>query len=92
MSQSSYRAGFSIGSQFRVYVGKSIVPDQTDTFGNFGAFMSRNFSSNAIRSNPRSISSLLYNKISGSDVRKSLWDPSGTHLSLAASNFRKFPY
>jgi hypothetical protein len=26
---------------------------------------------------------LLYNKISGSDVRKSLWDPSGTHLSLS---------
>jgi hypothetical protein len=42
-----------------------IVPDQTDTFGNFGAFMSRNFGSDTIRSNPRSISSLLYNKISG---------------------------
>jgi hypothetical protein len=35
--------------------GQVNSPDQTDTFGNFGAFMSRNFSSNAIRSNPRSI-------------------------------------
>jgi hypothetical protein len=76
----------------QVLWASQMVPDQTDTFGNFGAFMSRNFGSNAIRSNPRSISS-LYNKISGSDVRKSLWDPSGTHLSLSLpSNFRKFPY
>jgi hypothetical protein len=36
-------------------------------------------------------SSLLYNKISGSDVRKSLWDPSGTHLSLACQVISKVP-
>jgi hypothetical protein len=95
MSQSSYRAGFSVGSQANSEFmwASQIQPDQTDTFGNFGAFMSRNFSSSSIRSNPRSISSLLYNKISESDVRKSLWDPTGKHLSIGLpSNFQKFPY
>jgi hypothetical protein len=52
-------------------------------FGNFGAFMSRNFSSNAIRSNPRSISSLLYNKISGSDVRN-LYGIQVVHILVSA--------
>ncbi len=44
--------------------------------------MSRNFSSSAIRGNPISINSTLYNLISATDVRKILWDPIGKHLNL----------
>ncbi|KAA1244471.1 RagB/SusD family nutrient uptake outer membrane protein [Aquimarina sp. RZ0] len=62
--------------------GSHIVEDQSDTFGNFGAFISRNFSSSNIRGNPKAINSNLYNTIPDTDVRKSLFDPTGDHAIL----------
>lgn len=99
MSQATYRNGFQIFSETNSEFmwASQIIPDQTDTFGNFGAYMSRNFSSSAIRGNPRSISRSLYDQISSTDVRKSLWDPTGAHLNLPAgfnllSSHSKHPY
>ena len=45
--------------------GSFIQEDQTDVFGNYGAWISRNFSSSNIRGNPKAISSLLYAEIFG---------------------------
>lgn len=99
MNAETYSQGFSIGSEANSEFmwASQIISDQTDTFGNFGAYISRNFSSSAIRANPRSINSLLYDKISATDVRKTLWDPTGKHLNLPAgvsllSTHKKFPY
>ena len=64
--------------------GSFIQEDQTDVFGNYGAWVSRNFSSSNIRGNPKAISSLLYDQISDTDVRKSLFDPTGEHPVLPA--------
>jgi hypothetical protein len=66
-----------------------IVPDQTDTFGNFGAFMSRNFSSNAIRSNPRSV--LCYTIKFQEATFVNLYGIQVVHISLACRNL-SFPY
>ena len=99
MGQATYALGFrdDTESNSEFIWASHIVSDQTDTFGNFGAYISRNFSSSAIRTNPRSISSLLYDKISDTDVRKTLWDPTGQHLNLPPgisllSSHQKFPY
>lgn len=99
MNEATYAQGFQINSESNTEFmwASQIVADQTDTFGNYGAYISRNFSSSAIRSNPRSINSVLYNKISATDVRKTLWDPTGKHLNLPAgvsllSTHKKFPY
>ena len=62
--------------------GSHIQEDQTDYFGNFGAYISRNYSSSNIRPNPKAINSKLYDLISTTDVRKSLFDPTGKHLNL----------
>lgn len=95
MDQATYAAGFQIFSETNPEFmwASELIADQSDLFGNYGAYISRNFSSSTIRSNPRSISELLYAKISPTDVRATLWSPSGEHPDLElVSNARKFPY
>ncbi|MEP1094672.1 MAG: RagB/SusD family nutrient uptake outer membrane protein [Cyclobacteriaceae bacterium] len=70
---------------------------QTSNFTNWGGFMSRNFSSNQLRGNPKSISSELYNTIPSSDVRKAIFSDDGTHPNLPAgvellSSHNRFPF
>jgi hypothetical protein len=95
MDQATYAAGFQIFSETNPEFmwASQIVADQSDLFGNYGAYISRNFSSSTIRSNPRSISNLLYAQISATDVRKTLWSPSGLHPGIElVSNASKYPY
>jgi len=66
--------------------------DQPTFFYSFYAYVG-NFSSTNTRGNPKAINSLLYAKISNTDVRKQLWDPTGADASfpLAANGTRR-PY
>ena len=86
MDQETYAEGFQVFSESNdeFMWASQIQEDQTDKWANYGAYISRNFSSSAIRANPRAISSLLYPMISDTDVRKTLWDPTGEHLNLPA--------
>jgi len=99
MDSARYSLGFSMGSEESgEYMWASqIQEDQTDKWGNYGAYISRNFSSTSIRTNPRSIFSVLYDQIADTDVRKLLWDPTGEHLNLPpgveiVSTAQKYPY
>lgn len=99
MSQATYANGFRLDSENNPEFmwASQLIADQTDKWGNYGAYMSRNFSSSAIRGNPRSINSLLYDEITATDVRKGLWDPTGQHLNLPAgvsllSSHSRWPY
>ncbi len=97
MSVNDYFNSFSDYESDEWMWGSRIVEDQSDTFGNFGAFISRNFSSSNIRGNPKAINSTLYNTIPDTDVRKSLFDPSGDHDVLPpgiviSSRHRKRPF
>ena len=99
MDSATYFLGFRIGSQSNdeFMWASHLTEDQTDKWGNYGAYVSRNFSSSSIRKNPRSISSILYNTISPTDVRKLLWDPTGDHLNLPpgvviVSSAARYPY
>ena len=87
MDFDTYALGFRIDSEGNDdYIWASqIQEDQTDKWANYGAYVSRNFSSSSIRKNPRAINSKLYDMISATDVRKTLWDPTGLHLALQAS-------
>jgi len=84
MDQETYRQGFStsLDQNSEFMWASHIVEDQTNTFGNLGGYISRNFSSAAIRANPRSINKPLYDMISSTDVRKTLWSPDGQHANL----------
>ncbi|WP_233098696.1 RagB/SusD family nutrient uptake outer membrane protein [Aureibaculum flavum] len=99
MDQETYRQGFStnLDQNSEFMWASHIVEDQSNGFGNLGAYISRNFSSAAIRANPRSINKPLYDKISSTDVRKSLWSPDGEHANLQdgyeiSSRHSKHPY
>lgn len=99
MDSATYFYGFRTGSQGNdeFMWASHITEDQTDKWGNYGAYVSRNFSSTSIRRNPRSISSILYNTISPTDVRKLLWDTTGDHLNLPpgveiVASAARYPY
>ena len=99
MDQETYAGGFRDNADAigEFMWASHIVEDQTNYFGNLGAYISRNYSSSSIRANPRSISNLLYDMLSETDVRATLWDPTGEHLNLPegvsiVSNANRYPY
>lgn len=95
MSNTEYMAGFSSYTNREWMWGMYQQEDQTTFFYSFFAFMSANYNSTNTRTNPKAIFSKLYDKISATDVRKGLWDPTGTNtafpIPLNPSGSR-FPY
>jgi len=94
MDNTTYMAGFNnLAGNGEWMWGATIISDQTDYFGNFGAYMSRNYNSTNIRQAPKAMNSSLYTLFPNTDVRKKLVDPTGAHTSLLLpSNFAKYPY
>lgn len=93
MSTDEYVKGFNDFTNREWMWGSHINEVQTDYFGNFGAYMSRNYNSTVIRSCPKAINSKLYDQIPATDVRSKLFDKTGKHTALnLASNYSKFPY
>jgi len=94
MTNTQYRAGFNDYSNPEWIWASRITSDQTNYFYSFFAYMSSNYNSTVIRTSPKSIFSVLYNKITTTDVRKGLWDPTGTNTAsfpVPASGSR-YPY
>lgn len=81
MPAADYLKGFNDYTNAEWMWGARQVQDQTSYFYSFFAYMSCNFSSTNIRTVPKAINSALYNRISATDVRKQLWDPTGTNAA-----------
>lgn len=93
MSNADYKAGFNKIANNEWMWGSEIIPDQTDYFGNFGAYMSRNYNSSTIRTSPKAIYKPLFDKFPASDVRTQNFDPTGKHTALGLpSTFVLRPY
>ena len=93
MSQASYKAGFNEYSNTEWMWGIKIIADQSDFFGNFHGYMSRNYNSTQIRTAPKVMNTKLYNAFPSTDVRTQVVDPTGAHTALALpNNYSKFPY
>ncbi|MBQ0148856.1 MAG: RagB/SusD family nutrient uptake outer membrane protein, partial [Flavobacteriaceae bacterium] len=93
MSQAQYKEGFNDYTNPEWMWGIKIVGDQSDYFGNFHAYMSRNYNSTQIRQAPKVANIKLYNAFPSSDVRTQLISPTGEHPELnLASSYSKFPY
>ncbi|MBW3128729.1 RagB/SusD family nutrient uptake outer membrane protein [Hymenobacter profundi] len=80
MSRTQYTSGFNSIDNPEWLWGSQVQADQTNYFYSFFAYMSANFSSTAIRQNPKKINSVLYAKIRPTDIRKSLWDSTGASI------------
>jgi len=98
MTATQYRDGFSSVANPEWMWGSAQISDQTTYFYSFFAYMSLNFSSTNIRTNPKAINNLLYATIPATDVRKQLWWD-GTAAtwtsggwSLPTASFSKYPY
>ncbi len=93
MDNTAYKAGFNKLTNTEWMWGSEIINDQSDGFGNFGAYMSRNYNSSTIRTAPKAIYKPLFVKFPASDVRTQNFDPTGLHTALALpSNFVKKLY
>ena len=93
MTQAQYKAGFNDYTNTEWMWGVRIVADQSDYFGNFHAYMSRNYNSTQIRTAPKVMNSSLFNAFPSTDVRTQVVDPTGLHTALALpSNYEKFKY
>lgn len=97
MDNEEYRSGFNDYTNDEWMWGGYYNEEQGSAFTNFGAWMSRNFSSSNIRGNPKSIFSELYETIPETDVRSTIFSVSGDHENLPAgyeisSAHQRFPY
>ena len=92
MSNAQYLEGFSDTGNPEWIWGIDHRDDQTTYFYSFYAYLG-NFSSTNTRGNPKAIFSKLYSQISATDIRKQLWDSTGTNTSfpIVAGGTRK-PY
>lgn len=100
MDYATYENGFRINSagidEF-IWASQIISIDQNDKWAAYGAYISRNFSSSAIRGNPRSIRDKTYDMISATSVHKTLYSPDGQHANLQSGasllgSHSKHPY
>lgn len=86
MTNTQYLAGFNDYTNPEWMWASRIQSDQTNYFYSFFAYMSCNYNSTAIRTSPKSINSTLYDWIPSTDVRKGLWDPTGTNTAFPVPN------
>jgi hypothetical protein len=82
MSTTDYMKGFNDYTNSEWIWGSHQQSDQTSYFYSFFAYMSADFNSTNVRTDPKGINSLLYNQIYATDIRKSLWDPTGTNTAF----------
>jgi hypothetical protein len=93
MTIAEYASGFNNYSNQEWMWGSFVNELHTESFANFGAYMSRNFSSTVIRTCPKAINSKLYNLIPTTDVRSTIFSKTGLHPNVVlVSTARKYPY
>lgn len=92
MSRAEYVTGFNNYGNGEWLWASRIITAETNFFYSFFAYMSMNFNSTAIRATPKTIFSVLYDKISDTDIRKTLFDPTGTAINVPTTAYAKVPY
>ena len=97
MDRDEYQSGFNDYGVSEWMWGSHYNEEQGSAFTNYMAWISRNFESSNIRGNPKSIFSVLYEKIPESDVRSLIFSADGSHPNLPAGyeigpNHVRFPY
>ncbi len=89
MSNADYTAGFNNITNTEWMWGSQQIAEQTTYFYSFFAFMSANYNSTNIRTNPKAINARLYRMIPATDIRKQMWDSTGASIPVPASGVKK---
>ena len=91
MDTAAYKTGFNnIENQEWIW-GSRQIDDQNTSFSSYFAYISANFNSTVIRTQPRAINATLYNAIPATDIRKRVWDLTGATVPIPPGGAR-VPY
>lgn len=93
MSNAQYQDGFADITNPEWMWGFDHLEDQSEFFGGYHSYISCNFNSSVIRTTPRAINGLLYDKIPATDVRSKMWvkAPTATNSVVPPGGVRR-PY
>lgn len=91
MDTAAYKSGFNNSENQEWIWGSRQIDDQNTSFSSYFAYISANFNSTVIRTQPRAINATLYNAIPGSDIRKRMWDLTGATVPIPPGG-AKVPY
>jgi hypothetical protein len=95
MTAAAYQIGFNDSPSLGEFMWASIpAADQADTFGSFYSQIAYNANTTYMRGNPKRINSATYNKISDTDVRKKMWEPTpnATNFPLPTTGFQRVAF
>jgi hypothetical protein len=91
MDTAAYKSGFNnIENQEWIW-GSRQIDDHNTFFSSYFAYISANFNSTVIRTQPRAINATLYNAIPATDIRKRMWDLTGATVPVPTGG-AKVPY
>ena len=88
MSNSDYLTGFNNLANQEWIWGSRQVDDQTSYFYSYFAYISANFNSTVLRTQPRAINSVLWDQIPATDIRKQMWDKTGATVPVPPGGAR----
>ena len=91
MDTAAYKSGFNNIENPEWIWGSRQIDDHNTFFYSYFAYISANFNSTVIRTQPRAINSTLYNLIPATDVRKRMWDLTGATVPIPPGGARA-PY
>jgi starch-binding outer membrane protein, SusD/RagB family len=91
MDTAAYKTGFNNNDNPEWIWGSHQIDDHNTFFYSYFAYISANFNSTVIRTQPRAINANLYNAIPASDIRKRMWDLTGATVPVPPGGAR-VPY
>jgi len=91
MSNIDYLKGFNDINNSEWIWGSRQISDQNTFFYSYFAYISCNFNSTVIRTQPRAVNANLFNALSATDIRKSVFDLTGASVPVPPGG-AKVPY
>lgn len=91
MDSTSYKSGFNNITNPEWIWGTRQIDDHNTFFYSYFAYISANFNSTVLRTQPRAINATLWEAIPISDVRKRMWDRTGANVPVPPGGAR-VPY
>ncbi len=91
MTNAEYLSGFNNTINQEWIWGSTQISDHNTFFYSYFAYISCNFNSTVIRTQPRAINATLWNDIPATDIRKQCWDLTGATVPVPPGGAR-VPY
>jgi starch-binding outer membrane protein, SusD/RagB family len=82
MDTVAYKTGFNNVTNPEWIWGSRQIDDHNTFFYSYFAYISHNFNSTVIRTQPRAVNANLWNEIDEKDVRKRMWDRTGANVDV----------